>query len=493
MRNLNIASLSRLSLVGFLSVLLLSGAAFAATEFKPGCGAPGDLLVIMGEDFGDDPAVQIGGVDAEVLKSNDKFILCEVPADTATGAVDVTVDSTLLDDKFIVLAEGAPVVYRVSAETATPGMSILVIGRRLGGGEVRFIDSTGETADTVTPKGRRMALMIAIPEDLDPGTYTLEIENQDGVDSGYCSPEITVVAAGSAAIDAISPEGALPGERITIEGTDLSPPGFCRVVWTDSAGDEIVTMGITNGYDEIRTGVPLFAEAGATYDVSVRLRDGKDWTETDAISYEVGTPDAPVIDEIDPDSGPAGSIVRISGEGFMSFTGMPKVVFDDGTDEVTARVFGMLPGMGRKGAFGRLTVGELLVLVPEDLADGEYDVTVTVGDQTSDAVTFTVITNDLTVTSMTPDSWGGKFMPRPVLIKGTGFGTKLTTEIVVTFDDGENDPQTGKVLLQMDRKLLVAPPGTRKDPLPAGTYAVTVTRDPDGDADTADAGDYVVE
>ncbi len=487
MRKLKIASLTRLSLAGILSIILLSGAAFAATEFKPECGAPGDLLVIMGEDFGDNPAVQIDGVDAEVIRSNDQFILCEVPEDIATGGVDVTVDSTLLDDEFIVLEEGAPVVYRVSAETATPGMSILVVGKRLGGGEVRFIDSSGETADTVEPKGRRRALMITIPDDLDAGVYTLEIENGDGIDTGDCSQTITIVAAGDAAITDITDEDALPGGRIMIEGTDLSPPGFCRVTWTDSAGDEIVTRGFTNGYDKIYTAVPFRADAGETYDVSVELRDGKDWNETDSFEYEVGTPAAPEIDEIDPESGPAGSMVRLTGDGLLFFGGMPTVTFDDGTEQVKARVFGGMPGFGRNRA------GSLMVLVPAKLADGEYDVTVTVGDQTSDAVTFTVQENDLTVTSMRPDTWNGRGFPRPIMIKGTGFGTKLTTEIEVSFDDGENDAQLGRILWQTDRQLLVAPPGTWKKPLAAGTWEVTVTRDPDGDADTADAGDYEVE
>jgi hypothetical protein len=487
MRNMNIASLTRLSLAGILIVFLLSGAAFAGTTFKPDCGAPGDRLVIMGEGFGEDPAVQIDGVDAEVWKSNDRYIVCEVPADTATGAVDVTVDSTLLDDEFIVLAAGAPVVCRVSAEKATPGMSILVVGRRLGGGEVRFVDSSGETAATVTPKGKRMALMITIPEDLDPGVYTLEIENADGISSGDCSPEITIVASGNASITAIADEGALPGGPITIEGTDLSPPGICRVIWTDSAGDDIVTKGITNGYDRIFTSVPFQAEAGESYDVSVALRDGQDWNETSSIAYEVGTPDAPAIEGIDPESGPAGSLVKLTGTGFVTFGGMPTVTFDDGTDQVQALVFGMKPGFGQDKA------GAILVLVPEELADGEYDVTVAVGDQSSEAVTFTVKQNELTVTSMKPDGGKGKRFAPLILLTGTGFGTRHTTEIEVTFDDGENDPLYGQVLLQMDSKLLVAPPGTWKDPLPAGTYAVTVTRDPDGDAKTADAGDYVVE
>jgi len=486
MRKMNIMNATRLTLAGLLSILILSGAAFAATEFKPECGAPGDLLVITGEDFGDDPAVEIDKIDADVIRSNEKFILCEIPEDTSTGSVDVSVDGNILDDEFIVLAEGSPVVYRVSAEKATPGMSILVIGRRLGGGEVRFEDSSGETADTVTPKGRLRALMVTIPEDLDPGTYTLVVENEDGLDTGDCSPEITVVEAGTAAITDITPEDALPGRRVMIEGTDLSPAGFCLVVWTDSAGDEIRTKGFTNGYDTVYTHVPVRVEAGGSYDVSVELRDGKDWNETGTIAYEIGTPEAPEIDALKPDSGPAGSLVRLSGEGLISFGGMPIVTFDDGTDKVKAKVFGMKPRFG-----GRST--ELMILVPMTLDDGDYDVTVTIGDETSETVTFTVETNDLTVTSMTPDSWDGKRFPRPIMIKGTGFGSKFTTEIEVSFDDSENDVLYGKILWQTDSELLVAPPGIRKEPLAAGTYEVTVTRDPDGDAETADAGDYVVE
>jgi hypothetical protein len=237
----------------------------------------------------------------------------------------------------------------------------------------------------------------------------------------------------------------------------------------------------------VKSIVPPRIEPGETYDVSVELRDGRDWVATDAISYDVGTRGDAEITELSPDSGPAGSIIRVRGKNLLVYGEMPTVTLSDGTDEVEARVFGMMPSFGK-------WKDELLVEIPKTLEDGEYDLVVTIGDESTEAATFTVKTNALTVRKLWPDTLPARGFPRPIFISGTGFGNRGTTEIEVTFDDGSGSaPLTGRVLLQMDSELLVSPPGGFKDPLPAGTYEVRVIRDPDGIGEWVKAGEIVVK
>jgi hypothetical protein len=212
------------------------------------------------------------------------------------------------------------------------------------------------------------------------------VENGDGVDSGDCSPAIEIVEAGTPELDSVSPEGALPGRQVKIEGTDLAPMGPCAVIWTDSAGKSLKALGFSNGYDEIRSYVPFQAEAGATYEIVALLRG--DVKTSGVVKYEVGSYADPEIEGIDPDEGPAGSLVRIKGTGFLTFDSKPKVFFTADGESTAAKVYGAVPGIGDRP-------DQLLAVVPRDLADGEYDVTVTVEDDTSDAVTFTVETPSL--------------------------------------------------------------------------------------------------
>lgn len=472
-------------LMTFMAAIILTLSiptlALADTNLKPVCGAEGDPVLIMGEDFAENPTVKFDGVEAKIVKSSDERILCIVPDDTAIGSVDVTIDGDLADDEFTVLTDGAPVVYRLSAETVTAGTPIFLVGRRLRGGEVDFLDSAGTSQDTVKLLGGRRAAMLKVPTDLDAGTYTLKITNKDGVSTGDCSPELEVVEADDPALSSIEPEGQLPGRKIVIEGTDLSPVGPCKVVWTDSSGAETGALGYSNGYGKVVSRVPWKAETGETYDVVVVLRGGD---ETDTLEYEVGTPDAPSIVKLAPDSGPAGMLVRIIGENLL-VGDKPEVTFDDGTDELAAKILG-----AHRGFKGRYD--ELLVLVPKDAADGEYDVTVTVGTETSKAATFTVEDQDLEVDGMRPDT-AGKWVS-PVYIKGAGFGPRDGKEIAVTFDDGSGkDALEGKVIFRSNNLLVVVPPGGWKKPLPKGKYEVRVIRDPDGTGDSVKAGTYTVK
>jgi hypothetical protein len=466
------------------ALLLLAAPVFAAdlTQF-PDAGAPGDPVVVRGSGFAESPTVTFGGVEAEVVRSNPTRILCLVPDGLDPGAVRVVVDGTSTGSDFTVLEAGAPVVLHVSADTATPGQRIVLVGRRLGGGTVSFVDADGATQATVDTTGRRHAVTFRVPTDLDAGTYSLVVENGDGVASGDASPTIEIVAAARAELTGADPDGALPGDHLKLTGTDLGPIGPVVVEWTDTAGTTLRAAGLSNGYDQIHTFVPFTAVAGEAYEIVAVLRGG---TRTSGVlDYTVGTYGAPVVSSVDPEKAPAGSTIRIRGENLLVAGSKPTVTLTKDGVDTAVRVLLVLPGF-------RGHDDTIVAVIPSDTADGDYDLTVTVGRQTSDPVSFTVGALELAVSKMFPDHQGPRGAFRPVVILGTGFGAfRDAVKLSVVWDDGTTR-YAGEVLFRSDRYLLVAPPGGRKDPLPTGTYTVTVVLDPAGTATTAKAGTYTV-
>jgi len=514
------------------SLLLLAAGALARSidEVKPACAAPGDAVLLKGSGFGEKPTVLFGSSEAKILRSDDSRIICRVPDDLAEG--DVTIDVDGATAGFQVLAKGTPAIVHVSAGTATPGMLVFFVGARLQGATADFVDDQGATAASLALKGGSRVGYLKVPDDLATGTYTIVISNEAG-DSGPCSPTMEVVEPGEPTLGSIEPDAQLPGRPVLCKGTDLGPVGFCFLTWKDSAGNGLFTYGFANGYDRVHTWVPGDAEAGATYDVTIDFADGSSTEGTGALAYTVGIPDPPEITELEYDKGPPGSLVGIFGIGLVgSGHSWPTVEFTkDGvsTEALIYYAFGGLPGGGGpgighggpnalQGGFMGDAIDKILVEVPPDLEDGDYDVTVTVNGQSSNAVTFTVGTLPLTVTSMHPDSQGPHGPEDIVVIEGTGFGVPdygkrmpaggggasglagvpnglpfdSFFKVTVTWQ-GDGEPLTGYVLWHTDREILVIPPGGWGDPLPVGTYEVSVTVErANGDTETVDAGTYTV-
>jgi len=458
-----------------LATLLCAAAIAYGAEVKPGCGAAGDVVLVSGASLPEAPSITIGGVTAEIIKSDSTRALCRVPEGTAAGDVELLVEGESL--AFHVLPEGAPVVLHQSASTLVAGQPLFVVGRRLGGGEAAFVDGDGVTQATATLKGRDRAAVVTVPDTLAEGHYTVVITNADGLDTGACSPGIDVVVAGVATLDAISPDGALVGERLELTGSDLSPIGPCRVVWTPQGGGEALRVpGFSNGYDRVVSHVPLRAEFGTAYDVSIDLRGD---AVTNALAYATGNPGLPFVSGISPGAGPAGSVVEIEGSDLLVLGAWPEVTL--GSERLPI----LFVKPGRHGGDDLIVVG-----IPHGTVEGTYDLVVTVGGVASNAVPFTVEATVLGVTRMSPDSQGtdGPFFP--VAIEGSGFGWWGQGDLDVVWDDGSGAaPREGKVIVRSDTLLLVRVPGGRRDPLPAGSYEVRVERN----GATAVAGTYTVE
>jgi hypothetical protein len=318
---------------------------------------------------------------------------------------------------------------------------------------------------------------------------------------------LSVVEEGDPTITSIEPEEQLPNREILCRGTDLGPPGWCFLTWTDAEDNSVFSFGFANGYDRVHTWVPWDATAGAGYDVVIDFSDG---SSTNAFPYEVGTPPPPEITELEHDMGPAGSLVGIVGENLIGGGySWPVVEFTKDDVPTEAIVYFFHGGFGDKPE-------KILVEVPRDLEEGDYEVTVTVNGQASNAVTFTVGDLPLTFSSMRPDSQGEHGPRDVVVIRGTGFGVPDYPDFViagngigipggkdpswenyftvtVTWEQPGEEPLLGIVVWQDDREILVIPPGGWHDPLPVGEYTVVVTVDRgEGETESVEAGTYTV-
>lgn len=486
-----------------LAILLLACAVVRAQDIdsvRPACAAVGDAVLIDGSGFATEPAVSFGDVDADVLRSTTQKILVRVPEGVEPGGLTLTADGATA--AFTVLEPDAPVIHHLSASKAHPGMIVYVIGKRLQDGVVAFVQGDTEAAEAPLVGGRRVAFF-KVPSDLPTGTYTLVFTNSDGADSGACSPTLEVVEKGPPTVESIEPDEQVPGGNVVCNGTSLGPPGFALVNWT--AGDTtLLTLGWANGFDHVYTWVPADATGGTTYDVVIEFGDGSSTEGSGAFAYDVGTPPPPEITALEYDTGPAGSWVGLTGTGLLQGFQLPTIEFVKDGESTEARVLSAYSMDGKD---------ELLVQVPPDLADGDYDVTATVGGATSNAVTFTVADLPLTVTSMKPDSQPRDGPRELVVIEGTGFGVPEYDDrpvpgnakgiigedggvisVRVTWERDGEDARQGIVVFHTDRQILVLPPGAWHDPLPVGEYTVVVTVKPGtDDEESATAGTYTVE
>ena len=250
--------------------------------------------------------------------------------------------------------------------------------------------------------------------------------------------------------------------------------------------------------------MPFDAEPATAYDVIIEFLDGSTTEGGGVFSYVTGAPSPPEITALAYDTGPAGDLLAIRGNGLFSGFRLPTVEFTRDDTATEAKVVAAFPGFGDHPE-------QITVRIPETLTEGTYDVTVTTGGGTSHAVAFTVADLPLRVTSMEPTSQGLKGPHAPVVIKGTGFGVfeislggpiavpagSLGTagNLDVTWDDGSGDaPRNGFVLFHTSREILVIPPGAWFDPLSAGEYTVRVVLHPDSDdSESVFAGTYTVK
>lgn len=470
-------------------VFVLSAAPAWAIEIDgchPPCGAPGDVVYVQGSGFTDPPTVTLGGRRAEVLRSGENALLCRVPDGLPEGVAALRVDGHLARLAFQALSAGRPVVHGLSTATGTPGQTVFVHGRRLQAGAVLFLDRRQHAAGSAPLVGGTRAATFRIPDDLAPAVYRLVLTNGEHRHTGPCSPTLEVVAPGKPEVYAIHPARAIPsrsatpGECVELVGADLGPAGSCRVRWKGGDGRLLTVPARSNGYDRVKTTVPLSLRPGVPAEVA--LASG---VVIPSLPYEPPPIPDPVIVTLEPATGPPGSCVAVRGSGLPRRAGELVVELIGSASTHRAEVlYGCPGGLGGGSAW--------YVRIPEDLRDAEYEVRVRVGSRVSEPAPWRVTDRPLTTARMWPRLQLGTEPARPVVIEGTGFGGPPTSDgLRVVWIDGSRELE-GRVLLRTDDRLRVLPPQAIGSSSPSGPWAVFVIRSVGEEERSAYAGTWAV-
>ncbi len=305
-------------------------------------------------------------------------------------------------------------------------------------------------------------------------TYCGACDGSSCTDDSECSSGSCVagVCTSNPSITGISPEDGSVGTYVTISGTDFGSNAG-TVFFTDAAGTGTVAAKVqeqcAEGWSDTQVVVAVPSGAG---DGPITLTNGNDVSDSTNDDSGELVPNFDVNDTVHPSlcslsksSGTSTSALTLSGANFGDAQGTSTVAFS----AIAA------------GSYTSWADGSVKVTVPSAAA-GDYDVSVTVGGETSNTLAFAVTeatTDASTITDVSPSEGGiGQY----VTIAGTNFGSSVGT---VTFTSSSGDTATGSIdfptacssdYWDADQVIIIVPEkfdnGTA---LSSGAYTVTVT------------------
>jgi hypothetical protein len=290
------------------------------------------------------------------------------------------------------------------------GTRVTINGNDFDGNEDITVEYDGddvriESGDRRTESDGDLTCTIIIPEST-AGDHTITVTDDSGIEAEAeftVEPETTV-----------TPTRGAPGDTVTVEGTGFGP----RVdVSIEFDGDEVKTDRTdSDGSFDFSFTVP--ETTPGTYDVQAEDDHGNrhrgDFT---IIVTEIG---------LDPDDGPVGTRVRITGEDF------------DGNQAITMEYDGAKVAIGGGGRTDTSGKFNFAISIPESTA-GEHTITVTDASGREAEAEFTV-EPEITV-APTRGASGDR-----VTVKGTGFGQKVVVSIEFDGDEaatGETNTSGG--------------------------------------------------
>lgn len=368
------------------------------TGISPESGEVGTLVTIQGQNFGADAAeveVTFNGEIATVNAIADTEIQAFVPSNATTGIVSVRSLLTGFsgDGPVFTVTEIIPEVTSVLPTSGPVGTVVIIQGQNFGT-EATEVEVTfnGETASINSISDTEIE--VVVPANASTGIVAVRSLVTGNRGDG---PVFTVTVI-TPEITNISPAVGPVGTEVTITGQNFGTViGNLEV---DFNGEIATVNSLTD--TQIIAEVPANAATGP---VSVtRLDNGQ------AVTGPVFTVDnnCPVITNISPTSGPAGTQVTISGDNFgLTFV------------DVEVRLNGLLidPGF--------IDITEIRFTVPLAATTGIVSVTTTSNGKTSNGPVFTVEVPDVTVSSIAGPNDG---VTRPLQIIGDGNGNFLFSD-----------------------------------------------------------------
>jgi hypothetical protein len=317
-------------------------------SFSPASGLAGASVTISGANFTGAAAVTFNGTAATFSVTSDAAIQATVPAGATTGPLGVTTPggTATSGSSFTVLV--APTITSVTPANGPAGTVVTIGGTNFTGVTAVAFNGTAAAIYTVTSA---TAIQATAPAGVTTGP--LSVTTAGGT--------ATSAAAFTAAptIASVTPASGPVGTVVTISGANFT--GATSVRFNGVSATTFTVMSAT----AIQAAVPAGATTGP---LSVTAPGG---TATSAGSFTV----APAITSFTPASGPAGTVVTITG---TNFTGATAVGFN-----------------GSAASFTVNSATTIQATVPAGATTGPVSVT-TSGGSTTSASNFTV-TVQLTV------------------------------------------------------------------------------------------------
>ena len=400
----------------------LGEAAPTITGLSVANGTVGQTVTLTGTNLGTTFRVQFNGTDGTVATlTSTTSVTVTIPAGATTGTIVLTTPSgTATSTTFTVLNPGpTPTLASVApAGGATQGSAVTLTGTNLAGATALSFSGTAATFTAVNAT----TITTTVPVGATSGAISVTTPN------GIASISFTVLPA----LTSFSPTSGPPGTAVTIIGTTL-----LNAVNVKFNGTYVANYTVVNA-TTITTQVPVGATTGP---LTVRTPDG---TATGPANFTV-TP-AVVLTSFSPASGPVGTIVTLTGQGF---TGATSVKFN-GTAATAYTVASDL---------------EIWATVPTGARSGYIAVTTPQGTATSSRMyAVTVASGAPVITSFTPASG-------PVATTVTINGSNLGGVTAVTFN---GTPATFSVNAPSTKITTTVPTGATSGPITIANAAATV-------------------
>ncbi len=312
----------------------------AYLEFEPSAGLEGDEITIYGYGYGDEVEIAaediiINGLAPSAIADQALPTSPTAPETNEVGSWTATFDVPDFDDGYVyadyqITAEdedgninvAADAVFTIgpsvtlNVEEGPVGTLVTATGRGFeGDGAIAAIEIDGvacveDDEDDLDIDGDGdFKVSFIIPEMADVGEYVIEFD--DGTNVGEADFEVLGLAE-----IVFTPNYALQGSTVKIEGFNFTQISGEEVVITfidpDTAAETEVGTFETDRNGEFDGTFKLPGLTAKTYDV---IAEQEDWgidNEEDESSFRVGL----VIVILNPEEGPSGTLVTMTGSGF---------------------------------------------------------------------------------------------------------------------------------------------------------------------------------
>jgi len=287
------------------------------TNMSPVSGPVGTNITISGTNFATSGnTVEFStGVFGNIISSTPTSVTVTVPATAVTGPVELITAGTALNCGTYTVTTtggGSHTITSISPAAGPIGTEVTITGTGF---------NTTTTANTVTFSGginatvktaTATSLVVDVPTGALSGTIAVTISG--GTKNSPTS--FTVVTSGTLFISDFNPKRGAIGQEVTIDGDLFNATATNNIVTFSGGANASIVSGTTK---KLVVKVPP-----GTIDGTFTVNNGSG-TATSPQSFFVEN--GPVITKLNPESGKAGSAVKIEGFNFSTVDSENKVLF----------------------------------------------------------------------------------------------------------------------------------------------------------------------